>query len=194
MDSDTEPLKNSGFLLVNNRNTCAGIQSKKASIAPLDSSSRKTSDRKAQSARSARSSTWNSARESARTAQEPIPMSNREGITMVDHAPEGSYNSAVPTIEKHTPWKPPKYQSKSHAQRDYEQRLMRKLGGSAQSRGLSRSLGKLDSIHVPPVEQGDTLVKHAKFNSVKNLAPELSALTNQSSTIMLDIESHTGSY
>lgn len=36
-------------------------------------------------------------------------------------------STTEPTIAKHTPWHPPKYQSRSHAQKAYETRLMKKF-------------------------------------------------------------------
>lgn len=60
-------------------------------------------------------------------------------------------NGSAPRIEKLTPWKPPKFQSKSFRQREYEKRLMRKMtggtSGSMDGASLSGGMMLLSMAH-----------------------------------------------
>ena len=66
---------------------------------------------------------------------EPVQRRPRSPLTSVEQQVESPTSlpggfGAVPIIETLTPWKPPKFQSKSHAHKAHERKLMQKLNNS----------------------------------------------------------------
>lgn len=117
---DTEHLNNHGILLVNERNTTV-------EAAADGSLSRSQSRSLLSTAIPPQPKTPKS--RNGRSSPNLLPggYSSTRPLTGASMDQSAAESTLEPTIGKHTPWHPPKYQSKSHAQKTYETKLMKKF-------------------------------------------------------------------
>ena len=170
LESDTGKLEQSGCLLINNKNTSVGAAHAAEETAPASSEGTGISrGLKLPSARNSNESGRNTANKAFDIhVEEPVPTASTDSI---------------PTIEKYAPWKPPKFQSKSHAEREYEKRLMRKLGHNGDLSTLHHS-ASMETINVPYIHKELSDGLGSKYKSSKLSNDMIMNFTNQSSNIL----------
>ena len=170
LESDTGKLEQSGCLLINNKNTSVGTANIPDAPTPAEPDTSSISrGLKLPSARNSNESGRNTANKQYNIhVEEPIPPASTD---------------TIPTIEKYAPWKPPKFQSKSHAEREYEKRLMRKLGHNGDLSTLHHS-ASMESINVPYIHKELSDGLGSKYKSNKLSTDMIMNFTNQSNSIL----------